>query len=109
MRRRQFSLRFLILGITVCALLLMACRNRPPRSISIEVTKNDKAIVRGNEIELTSLANALEHELFIRKVWFVEPVFEIRAEGSVSIQAVTEAVQIAQLVGADKVTFATLE
>lgn len=75
----------------------------------IEVTKNDTAIVHGNEIELASLANALEHELFVRKVWFVEPVFVLRADGSVSLQTVTDAVQIAHLVGADKVTFATSE
>jgi len=87
----------------------MGWRNRPPRSIRIEVTKNGTAIVHGNEIELTSLADTLKHELFVRKVWLVEPVFILRADGSVPLQTVTEAVQIAQLVGAEKVTFATSE
>ena len=108
-RRPQFSLRFMIFGVTFCALLLTLWLNRPPRALRVELTPQETAVVDYEEIELSSLGAVIDREGFVRRLWLMEPLMTIRVDASVPYQNVVETITLGQHAGFKKFTFATVE
>lgn len=105
-RRPWFSLRFVFFGVTLCALLMMVWKNRPPRALRVELTARSTVLVNDEETELSSLAAVLRREWFVRRLLLMDPQMLLRTDRSrASWKIVSETIDQAQHVGFEAVTF----
>ena len=102
LRMHQFSLRTLLLGVTICALLLFIWTLRPPAELTIKLSGIKTAIVDNDEVELADLNSRIEQELWLRRLWRLQPYIILQADSQVSSSQFTELISSTQKRGVKK-------
>jgi biopolymer transport protein ExbD len=107
--RHQFSLRTLFFIVTVCALMSVLWRSRPPRELRVELTAQGTTFVHDDEVLRSSLPSRIDREAFIRRMWRMEGVMILHAHPSVSHQDLEEVITQSQRAGFKEFVLRTAE
>lgn len=84
LQRSKFSLRTLMLAVTLCAFLPLIWKLRPSVELSVTLNTNGTALINGEVIQSAELLSRLGSELWWRSIWRMEPTMHLSADSTVT-------------------------
>ena len=83
-RRRQISIRLLLIVTGVCAIVFAVGFLRPEPTVRVEIQADGALLIEGKEVPRgKKLVEIVDHHRRQRERWFVKPKVELAAESTV--------------------------